>query len=116
MRVHKIAAIGGDGIGPEVINAGLQALAVCAERDGGFSLDVAHFDWGSDYYRKRGVMMPPTGPISFARLMRSISARSALLTFPITSPSGGFASRFASRSISTRMCARRAFCLASRVR
>ncbi len=61
MRVHKIAAIGGDGIGPEVINAGLQALAVCAERDGGFSLDVAHFDWGSDYYRKHGVMMPADG-------------------------------------------------------
>jgi tartrate dehydrogenase/decarboxylase/D-malate dehydrogenase len=61
MRVHKIAAIGGDGIGPEVINAGLEALAVCAERDGGFSLDVAHFDWGSDYYRKHGVMMPDGG-------------------------------------------------------
>lgn len=61
MRVHRIAAIGGDGIGPEVINAGLEALAVCAERDGGFSLDVAHFDWGSDYYRKHGVMMPADG-------------------------------------------------------
>ncbi len=61
MRSHKIAAIGGDGIGPEVISAGLEALAACAKRDGGFQLDVTHFDWGSDYYRKHGVMMPEGG-------------------------------------------------------
>ena len=61
MRTHKIAAIPGDGIGPEVIAAGLEVLAACAERDGGFKLDVAHFDWGSDYYRKHGVMMPEGG-------------------------------------------------------
>src|SRR5688572_28799319 len=46
MRTHRIAAIGGDGIGPEVIAAGLQALDVCAERDGGFEFEVEHFDWG----------------------------------------------------------------------
>ena len=61
MRVHRIAAISGDGIGPEVIAAGLEALAVCARRDGGFSLQVEHFDWGSDYYKKHGVMMPAGG-------------------------------------------------------
>ena len=61
MRTHKIAAIPGDGIGPEVIAAGLEVLAACAKRDGGFKLDVAHFDWGSDYYRKHGVMMPEGG-------------------------------------------------------
>ena len=58
---HKIAAIPGDGIGPEVIAAGLEVLKVCAERDGGFELDVTDFDWGSDYYKKHGVMMPPGG-------------------------------------------------------
>ncbi len=61
MRTHKIAAIGGDGIGPEVIAAGLEVLAACAKRDGDFALDVTHFDWGSDYYRKHGVMMPEGG-------------------------------------------------------
>jgi tartrate dehydrogenase/decarboxylase/D-malate dehydrogenase len=30
MRTQKIAAIGGDGIGPEVVEAGLDVLAVCA--------------------------------------------------------------------------------------
>src|SRR5919199_2135529 len=60
MRTYRIAAIGGDGIGPEVIAAGLQALEVCAECEG-FELDVQHFDWGSDYYKKHGVMMPEDG-------------------------------------------------------
>ena len=61
MRTHKIAAIPGDGIGPEVIAAGLEVLRACAERDGGFALDVEHFNWGSDYYKQHGVMMPPGG-------------------------------------------------------
>jgi len=61
MRTHKIAAIGGDGIGPEVIAAGLDVLDTCAKRDGGFTLSVENFDWGSDYYKRRGVMMPPDG-------------------------------------------------------
>ncbi len=60
MQTYKIAAIPGDGIGPEVISAGLEVLALCAKRDG-FALDVTAFDWGSDYYRKHGVMMPPDG-------------------------------------------------------
>ncbi|MER8594165.1 tartrate dehydrogenase [Mesorhizobium sp. M1182] len=58
MRSYRIAAIPGDGIGKEVVAAGLRALAACATRDGGFSLEVQHFDWGSDYYKFNGVMMP----------------------------------------------------------
>jgi tartrate dehydrogenase/decarboxylase/D-malate dehydrogenase len=61
MRRYRIAAIPGDGIGKEVIPAGLQALRVCAERDGGFALDVESFDWGSDYYKAKGLMMPADG-------------------------------------------------------
>ena len=61
MRTYRIAAIPGDGIGPEVIAAGLEALATCANRDGGFAIDVEHFDWGSNYYKRHGVMMPSDG-------------------------------------------------------
>jgi len=61
MRRHRIAAMGGDGIGPEVVAAGVEALMACAERDGGFTLEVHDFDWGSDYYRRHGVMMPADG-------------------------------------------------------
>ncbi len=58
MREHVIAAIPGDGIGPEVIPAGLQALQALEKRTGGFRLRVEEFPWGSDYYRKNGTMMP----------------------------------------------------------
>src|SRR6201985_3867030 len=61
MRTHRIAAMGGDGIGPEVVAAGVQALKACAERDGQFKLDFQDFDWGSDYYKRHGVMMPADG-------------------------------------------------------
>lgn len=61
MRTHKIAAIPGDGIGKEVIAAGLEVLEACARIDGGFELRFEHFDWGSDYYKKHGLMMPADG-------------------------------------------------------
>ncbi len=38
MRQYRIAAIPADGIGPEVIAAGLEALDAVAARDGGFAL------------------------------------------------------------------------------
>lgn len=61
MKRYKIAAIPADGIGPEVIAAGLEVLEGLEARDATFKLDVEIFDWGSDYYRKNGVMMPPDG-------------------------------------------------------
>ena len=61
MQTYKIAAIPADGIGPEVIAAGLQALEALERREGAFKLEVTHFDWGSDYYKKHGVMMPADG-------------------------------------------------------
>ena len=61
MRRHRIASIPADGIGPEVIAAGLEALEAVAARDGGFALDVTHFDWGSDRYRRLGALMPDDG-------------------------------------------------------
>jgi tartrate dehydrogenase/decarboxylase/D-malate dehydrogenase len=61
MRMHRIAAIPADGIGPEVIAAGLEVLDALVARGGGFSLAVDHYDWGSDYYRKHGVLMPADG-------------------------------------------------------
>jgi tartrate dehydrogenase/decarboxylase/D-malate dehydrogenase len=61
MKTYRIAAIGGDGIGPEVIAAGLQVLRACAAREGGFGFDVTEFDWGSELYRRTGRMMPDDG-------------------------------------------------------
>ena len=61
MREYNIAAIPGDGIGQEVIEAGLDVLAALAIRDGGFNLNVTSFPWGADYYRQHGRMMPEDG-------------------------------------------------------
>lgn len=61
MKTYRIAAIPADGIGPEVIDAGTQVLAALAERDGAAGFDVTRFDWGSDYYRTQGRMMPEDG-------------------------------------------------------
>ena len=61
MRQYRIAAIPGDGIGTEVIEAGVEVIQALAKRDGGFELAVENFDWGTDYYLKHGGMMPEDG-------------------------------------------------------
>jgi tartrate dehydrogenase/decarboxylase/D-malate dehydrogenase len=61
MREYRIAAIPADGIGKEVIAAGLEVLRALATRCGDFRLDVELFPWGSDYYRKTGRMMDEDG-------------------------------------------------------
>jgi tartrate dehydrogenase/decarboxylase/D-malate dehydrogenase len=61
VNTYKIAAIPGDGIGKEVIAAGVEVLQALANRDGGFRLDFETFDWGSDYYKAHGIMMPEDG-------------------------------------------------------
>jgi tartrate dehydrogenase/decarboxylase/D-malate dehydrogenase len=59
-KSYRIAAIPGDGIGIEVVAAGIEVLTALAEREG-FEMVFDHFDWGSDYYRRHGVMMPADG-------------------------------------------------------
>ena len=61
MRHYHIAAIPGDGIGTEVIEAGLSVLAVLAARKGEFKLSFEQFSWGTDYYLENGKMMPKEG-------------------------------------------------------
>ena len=61
MKTYKIAAIPGDGIGSEVVAAGIEVLQALAERDGGFAVRCDHFDWGGAYYQRHGRMMPEDG-------------------------------------------------------
>ena len=60
MSTHKIAVIAGDGIGQEVIPAGIAALERAA-RGSGASFAFTELPWGCDYYRRNGRMMDPDG-------------------------------------------------------
>ncbi|MBR9651367.1 tartrate dehydrogenase [Thalassovita aquimarina] len=60
-NAYRIAAIPGDGIGIEVIEAGLEVLDALSRRLGSFALDVENFDWGSDRYKREGRFMPEDG-------------------------------------------------------
>jgi tartrate dehydrogenase/decarboxylase / D-malate dehydrogenase len=60
-RRYRIASVPADGIGPEVIAAGLEVLEAVASKDGEFKLTVDHYDWGSNWYRKHGEFMPADG-------------------------------------------------------
>jgi tartrate dehydrogenase/decarboxylase/D-malate dehydrogenase len=59
-NTHKIAVIAGDGIGKEVIPAGLAALEK-ATRGANLSLEITDLPWGCDYYVSHGKMMDEDG-------------------------------------------------------
>jgi tartrate dehydrogenase/decarboxylase/D-malate dehydrogenase len=56
-QTFRIAVVAGDGIGREVIPAGIAALEA-ATAGSGSSLAFTSFDWGCDYYARTGRMMP----------------------------------------------------------
>jgi len=60
-RHYSIAAIGGDGIGPEVISAGIAVLRVLAEGYPSFELEFTDYDWSSERYKKTGKYIPDGG-------------------------------------------------------
>jgi tartrate dehydrogenase/decarboxylase/D-malate dehydrogenase len=60
MTTHRIAVLAGDGIGKEVIPAGLATIDA-ATRGTGISLKFTELAWGCDYYLKHGRMMDADG-------------------------------------------------------
>ena len=61
MKTYRIATIPGDGIGKEVVPEGQKVLQAIAQQNKNLKFDFQDFDWGGDYYRKHGVMMPEDG-------------------------------------------------------
>jgi tartrate dehydrogenase/decarboxylase/D-malate dehydrogenase len=62
MRTLSIALLPGDGIGREVLPAARQVLEAAASKGDGPSdarFTFEEFEWGSEYYFRHGVMMPP---------------------------------------------------------
>src|SRR5438046_1798925 len=58
LKTYRIAAIPGDGIGNEVIPAGIEVLERAAD---GFRLEFEHFDWNSKRFQQTGRYIPDGG-------------------------------------------------------
>jgi len=56
-KTYKIAVIGGDGTGPEVIREGAKVLKAAAKK-GGFKLELKDYDFGGERYLKTGEVLP----------------------------------------------------------
>src|SRR5690349_9111944 len=61
MKTYAIATIPGDGIGKEVVPAGQQVLEALAKSSSAFRFEFENFDWGGDWFREHGEMMPANG-------------------------------------------------------
>lgn len=60
MKQYKIAVLGGDGTGPEVVAEGLKVMADVAKSEG-FSYTTEHLDWGGERYLRTGEIIPEGG-------------------------------------------------------
>ncbi|KXT03707.1 hypothetical protein AC578_5167 [Pseudocercospora eumusae] len=58
---YKIATIPADGIGPEVIDAGVEVLKALSAASGSFRLKFQNYDWSSETYKKTGQYIPDGG-------------------------------------------------------
>jgi len=61
VKTFRIACIPGDGIGKEVIPAGQQVLQALGQHQPNLRFAFTQFDWGGDWYRTHGEMMPADG-------------------------------------------------------
>ncbi len=59
MKTYRIATVPGDGIGKEVVPAGQRILEAIA--GSGIHFEFENFEWGGDYFRQHGKMMPENG-------------------------------------------------------
>src|SRR6266571_626205 len=111
MKKYRIAAIQGDGIGTEVIAAGLRVLDALSAREDTFRLEVKSFPWSSDDYLKLGHYIP-AGGLDELRTFDAIffGAVGSQKVPDHVSLSGGCACPSARASISTRTSAPRASC------
>lgn len=60
-KTYSIASIPADGIGPEVISAGITALNALTDTLKTFKLEFKNYDWSSETYKKTGKYIPDGG-------------------------------------------------------
>lgn len=59
-KTYKIAVVNGDGIGSEIVPAGVSVLEAVAKKHS-FNIEKENFSWGAGYYLKNGQFMPNEG-------------------------------------------------------
>jgi len=59
-KEYNIAVVNGDGIGNEIVPAGVSVLNAAAKKYG-FSIQKENFSWGAGHYLKHGEFMPDNG-------------------------------------------------------
>ncbi|PKA97761.1 tartrate dehydrogenase/decarboxylase/D-malate dehydrogenase [Flavobacteriaceae bacterium MAR_2009_75] len=59
-KKYKIAVVNGDGIGSEIVPAGVSVLKTVAEKHE-FEIETEEFSWGAGHYLKHGEFMPANG-------------------------------------------------------
>ena len=74
MSTCRVAVIAGDGIGREVIPAGMAAIAA-AVRDTDFKLTFTEFPWGCEFYQAHGRMLDPGGDVDACAVVRDRQLR-----------------------------------------
>jgi tartrate dehydrogenase/decarboxylase / D-malate dehydrogenase len=93
MKTYRIAVIAGDGIGKEVIPAGIDVMKMAASQ-GQFTCEFTELPWGCDFYLRSGRMMDADwldqvrkfdaiylGAIGDPRVPDHVSARELILPF-----------------------------------
>ncbi|MDN5213775.1 tartrate dehydrogenase [Fulvivirgaceae bacterium BMA12] len=60
MKNYKIAVVPGDGIGHEIVPAGLKVVEAVASNHN-FKIDTEFYPWGAGYYKRHGEFMPEDG-------------------------------------------------------
>lgn len=77
---YSIACMPGDGIGPEVINAGVEVLKQLSKTAGTFDLEFENYDWSSETYLKTGKYIPDGG-------LENLKKHNAILFGAVGAPS-----------------------------
>ena len=67
--MKRIAVIGGDGTGPEVVAEALKCLKAVAGITG-FKYQTEEFDWGGERYLRTGEVLPEDAPDTLRKIRR----------------------------------------------
>ncbi len=66
-KTYNIALMPGDGTGPEVLQEGVKVIQAAAESEG-FSLELTHYDFGGERYKRTGEILPDTALEEFRQM------------------------------------------------